>query len=913
MGCGAAIAVDNQWHRIDVPVGADRITISPVNPNRVMIRQGFVLDRSNDGGTTWERVENGLPVGVLPTDLAADPDDADRWITSIGNRLWQTTDNGANWRILKEFPTTDSSFDIRDIDWCGSNIYVATSTEGVHRSIDDGVSFAPANVGMAGADTFATILGCRPDSPGVVLSLVNQSTNFAPATGTLYRSNDAGATWLATTKSNIANVSTSRPTSSIAFGTGGRLAMVIPSNPRQLAVSTDDGVTFVAGTTMPGPVSTTASLAWTSEATPRLLATGIGVNTSVDNGVTWGVFNTGLLLDTPGIAISTESLKVGPDGSIWVGSARVGVFKSSDGISAFVEQPVPYASARVNDIVIHPSQPGQMLAVLSRFGQNSGAATGISRMLVRTLDGGQTWTQVSNAFPFASLFSTEVKIDPGLGTSIADATLYMSDAPLTPGGHFWRSGDGGASWVRADAGLVAGSQSATGIRTLLLDPVSGGAGTRTLWLALDGRFTDNCASGTPEVVQNAARIWRTTNSGTSWASIDSFPLPTCVPGRNYRGPAPRPVALARASSGVLFAGTVLEPSLINANDPVPSVQNGFYRSLDGGTVWTHRSAGLPRRDPMNPLSSHRDITAIAVMPGNDQILFAAVGAIGGAAPQPGAIYKSTDGGDNWSFLGGSIDGDARELTIDPTNTQKMYYVDVTFRRVYASEDGGATWGSLSSGFFAGPNGTLVIDNVSPQPRLWMGGNAGLFHLTRAPDTDLDGVSSDEEAGAPNGGDGNSDSIADNQQANVASLGGLVFRGGGGPSPYLTIEVTPIVGTCNVIEDVRRFGQDQLPYDAVAARTDALEFAVANCTSARMTIYGEMIAADSGEVVRILGPTVVGIPDSRDWRDAIDSNFFAGRFSFTINDNAIGDNEPTPARMQFVARLGANAVFSDGFE
>ncbi|HQW82801.1 MAG TPA: hypothetical protein PLQ74_13165, partial [Pseudomonadota bacterium] len=363
--------------------------------------------------------------------------------------------------------------------------------------------------------------------------------------------------------------------------------------------------------------------------------------------------------------------------------------------------------------------------------------------------------------------------------------------------------------------------------------------------------------------------------------------------------------------GVLFAGTVLEPTLINANDPVPTIANGFYRSLDGGVVWTHASAGLPRRDPFDALSSHRDVTSIAVMPGNDQILFAAVSVMAGTTPQPGAIFKSVDGGDSWALLGGSIDGDARELTIDPANPLRMYYADVNLNRIFASEDGGATWGSLSIGLYSGINGSLVIDNVSVQPRLLMGGSSGLFTLRRAPDADLDGVSSNEEAGAPNGGDGNFDGIADNQQANVASLNGLVRRVGG--SSYLTIVVTPITGTCNVIEDVRRLSESQLPYDAAAARTDSLDFAVDNCTSALITVHGDVIAIDSGDVVRMFGPTVLGAPDSVGWRNASSPQFFSGRFSFIINDDVIGDNDLTAGRMQYKAKLGADALFGNGFD
>lgn len=938
---GAAQAAGNEWTRLDVPYGVDRVTVSPADPNRVMVRGGVFLLRSNDGGANWSRTSQGLPPDTFPQDIAADPANPNRWITAVAHRLWETRDNGASWQLLAEPPIVATYKLIRDLDWCGNSIYVAT-TGGLFRSTNNGASFAPANSGVAANEPYVAAVGCRPDTPGLVFALYNQSTNLAAAPGTLYRSTDGGASWTPSVTGLASVMASGSSVRAIAFGPGARMAAYLQATPRRLLVSQDNGLTFASGTTVPNTVqSGSGQLSWTSEATPRLIASGLGLNTTTD-GVTWTSANAGLLLDTPSLPLGADGIQVAANGAIWVANSRAGVFKSSDGIAALAEQPLFSGGARVNELTLHPSQPGQMLAVLMRLGAYSGSATGLSRLLVRSLDGGQSWVQVSNQYPFGSLQGGELRIDPAAGSDITNATLYASDNPINPstGAQFARSTDGGATWARADTGIVA-NQGSTGTRRLLLDPSSASAATRTLWLALDGRFTDNCASGTPGVVLSAARLWKSSNGATSWASADGFPQPGCVAGRTYRGPAPRPVVLARAGNGTLYAGTVLEAP--NSNDPVPTIANGVFRSTNGGTVWTHASTGLPHRTPGDPLTSQLDVTSIALMPGNDQILFATVSQITATTPMPPALYRSNDGGNQWALVSNALQGDPRDLIIDPANTARMYYQDFATRRVLVSDDGGVSWGSISNGLYVGSGASLLLDTLSPQPRLLLGGITGLFTLAREDDTDLDGVPSAMEAAAPNGGDGNFDTLPDNQQANVASLAPLGAQGGpavgqggqaqqgsgGGQLPathddemlhgaeggYLTITVTPLSGNCALLEDVGRKSALQLAADRGEVRSDAIAFSLPDCTRARISIRGPGLAPDAGrgDVVRIYGPADSSIADSVVWMDAAGAQLQADGYSFTVEDGVTGDADTAAQRLRLVARLGSDRIFANGFQ
>jgi hypothetical protein len=142
---------------------------------------------------------------------------------------------------------------------------------------------------------------------------------------------------------------------------------------------------------------------------------------------------------------------------------------------------------------------------------------------------------------------------------------------------------------------------------------------------------------------------------------------------------------------------------------------GMYKSTDGGDTWT------------GPLGASvfngRAIGSIAVKPGDPYTIYAATtrGVLGvssvsggGVSLIPGAakwgLYKSTDGGQNWTFIhNGSTDASActgdsteasnagpcsprgvRRVALDPFNPDIVYAGSYS-RGVWRSPDGGATW------------------------------------------------------------------------------------------------------------------------------------------------------------------------------------------------------------------------------
>ncbi|MBM3153209.1 MAG: hypothetical protein FJZ96_13570, partial [Chloroflexi bacterium] len=148
---------------------------------------------------------------------------------------------------------------------------------------------------------------------------------------------------------------------------------------------------------------------------------------------------------------------------------------------------------------------------------------------------------------------------------------------------------------------------------------------------------------------------------------------------------------------------------------------GVYRSVDGGQTWerrTHRECcrGIVETDGFT-------VRGIAIEPGNSEVVYIA-GEIhswrwNGRVLMgrnfdmtKGVIYKTTDGGNNWSAIWRG-DNLARYILIDPGNVETIYVSTGIFDReaansnpeagepggvgILKSTDGGQTWAQMNTG------------------------------------------------------------------------------------------------------------------------------------------------------------------------------------------------------------------------
>src|SRR5881398_2516050 len=92
-----------------------------------------------------------------------------------------------------------------------------------------------------------------------------------------------------------------------------------------------------------------------------------------------------------------------------------------------------------------------------------------------------------------------------------------------------------------------------------------------------------------------------------------------------------------------------------------SIGNGIYKSTDGGETWTF--TGLP--------NSER-IAKILVSPASSDTVYAAVPGNLWSDSTDRGLYKTTDGGKTWNLIlkGPNLSTGASTLAIDPTNPNK---------------------------------------------------------------------------------------------------------------------------------------------------------------------------------------------------------------------------------------------------
>ena len=213
----------------------------------------------------------------------------------------------------------------------------------------------------------------------------------------------------------------------------------------------------------------------------------------------------------------------------------------------------------------------------------------------------------------------------------------------SPGGGFWKSIDGGANWVTTSDDLPV-----LGVSSIAVDPNN----TDIIYIATgDANASDTYSIG----------VLKSIDQGDTWSTT----------GLSYN----------------VSANKRVNKILINPNntDSVFAATNtNIMLSVDGGISWNNCA----------PLGRWRDIE---FMPGNPNIVYAAKQSSGGSN-----VYRSLDGGGNWSVINNGVasSGKYRPLiAVTPINPNVIYALysasDYSFHGIYKSIDGGDNW-SLQS-------------------------------------------------------------------------------------------------------------------------------------------------------------------------------------------------------------------------
>ena len=885
---------------------------------------GGGIYRTTDDGATFTRLGGGLPGPTVNMRVVeVDPTNPDRVLAGIDffqgpagtvppAPLWRSTDGGATWSPVIAAPPTTAGQPVfvsavEDLSFgAGSQVY-AVYEGAIYRSSDDGATWSqvpPSAFVPLGVDSVVA----HPTIAGTVF--VGSPIGFYTITGT-----DGATPTLSapstTLTPNAGFTDSSAPPRPIQ--TSAQRVVLAPDFPAAgssiwvlteyagLFRSIDGGANFSSFDVNNGLLATNPrAVVVHPTATPTRIYAGLGDSNTVtpalwrsnDSGVTWPVANSGLR------AGQVRALAIDPTTTTTLAGTVV------------------YAGGRGVLTGPQPSPPGNQFS-----GRNGG--------IYKSTNGGGTWTTIDATLP-TSTSGGVTFANVGLVRSIAlDPRSCASGPPPGPTGAPCTASTGPLQKILAAAGGFLAATPGTG----------GAPATR--------QFTHRVLLST-----NAGATWSDTGT-TLPAAINQLIDPDGPgPGAGFNNLAefitPVPLVIDPSNSNVIYLGTFLQRSwqLPDGSDfadpqPAPTLRNGVFKSEDGGATWTHRSIGLPLYTG-STVAAH-DVLALGISGRNPQLLWAAT-AVNAVDRLNTSLYRSTDGGLTWSeSRSGIAPGlDIRAITVntpsDPGLAEAVYIAGAGTAAnpgaVYRSTDGGVTWVSISIGLPADAALAITTD-PRVRARVLAGTNLGVWEITQQSDLDGDGAPDAQEGNAPNGGDGNGDGQPDSIQGDVGST--IVLFNEPSRRGFLACDgqfTTEIINDaqCPQARDVQQVDAADLPADPVPGGSgrayrlplDAVRFEIPQCQQATVEVTFHQagflpgVCPDFNDYqwsFRFFGPQVPGDNGTIGWYDLGNRATRVGpkKWRLTLDAGQFGSyrpNDPANPSNNAILFIGAPALSGD---
>jgi photosystem II stability/assembly factor-like uncharacterized protein len=644
-------------------------------------------------------VRTGGPPGGLGYDIRMQPDNPDiMYVTDAHAGVHKSIDGGRTWfpansgiNMLEEagtVPVFTLTIDPHNYNvlWVGTQLLAH-----IYRSTDAGQTWEAQDNGIVPDGRSVRGITVDPNDANILYAGVEVASiawNGAPLVGgfdltqgEVYKSTDAGQSW-------------------VRIWTGNNLARYIwvdPRNSNRLYVST-------------GIFDRDAADSNAAEG----IGGGVGILRSDDGGQTWTVLNEAQGLRgryVPSLFMHPQQPDVLIAGTTYL-SAEHGVWVTRDGGDSW--EKVLNSDLGVDAVEIATSNPNIWYA--------AGEST-----IWRSDDAGQTWQVFRTGTPDREAgVPIDLQVDP--------RDPYRIFVNNYNGGNFL-SEDGGATWADASHGYT-GLKVMSDVRVAPDDPdlVFADAFRSTdggqTWVGTDAHPGDSFAfyplpdsSGYGVIATSTnARIFHSTDHGVTWQAGSIVNLMDEMAAGRLEGDRLATISLVLAPS---------DPSRGYVGFTVVGCDTGtaqhcatpaFYRSNDTGYTWEAVEA------PFN------SVLSIAVHPDNPDRLF--VGTVNG-------LYRSDDGAQSWQEVPG-ITIDFSQLTdpdlayslpqaivyhvlFDPFDSN-MLYAAVVPGAVWRSEDGGQTWQQTAAGMDPNePIYEIAADPNRPGVLYASSGFSGVFY------------------------------------------------------------------------------------------------------------------------------------------------------------------------------------------
>ena len=567
------------------------------------------LWKTTNNGTSWVTTTDNLNV-IGCSDLAVDPVTPTTMYLATGDGdagdspsigVLKSTDGGATWNTTGLTAAANNNFLIRRLIINPSNplILIAGTNAGIYRTINGGTNWTQIN----NVNTYD--LEFKPGDPNTVY-----------ATGTsFYLSTNGGATFTQIA-SGIATTGSNRMAVAVTTNAAGlNYVYVIASNNSTsglLAIyrSINSGVNFTTMATTPDVLANSCAAAagggqgWYDLA---IAASPLNANEVVVGGVNhWRSLN---------------------GGTTWT---NIGCWNSTGANP-------PYVHADVHDLEYNSA------GVL--YSANDGGIYYYT---------GTSWTDITSTRNISQIYriglsSTSANYwitgHQDNGSNIYNGTTYNASYPgdgldcfvdrtnnnnlftETPNGGLVKSTNGGASWSSASAGL---SGSVNWLCPWKQDPQT----PNTIYAGL-------------------STIWKSTNQGTSWATLAALPV---------------------------TAGAVTEFAVAPTNSLVMYVlkSSGVFRTINGGTSWTNITTGVPVGS-----AAPTFVTIDATDPNTAWVTLSGYSA-------GNKIFMTTNGGTSWANVTSNLPNLPANCSVYQTGSNDRIYVGMDVG-VYYKDNSSVNW------------------------------------------------------------------------------------------------------------------------------------------------------------------------------------------------------------------------------
>lgn len=405
--------------------------------------------KSANGGALWEPVDSAA---TQSTAVAIDGAHQMVHAASTVSGIVRSADGGITWTPSPHNPTTLLVSKLV-VDIFAPGTLYAASDQGVFKTVDGGETWVPANTGLRSSPVSS--IAIDPWSAAL----------YVAGSGGVHESRDFGLTWTARNAGltpipgpgNLSSFCVSVPVcgptlNDIVLDIWNPGAIYTGGGALRLGKTSDGGLGWTAATDGLGG-RIVSSLAGSPASAGTLYAgAGNGVFKTVDQGTTWTITALTLPADANvfGIVVDPQNSDIvfaSASHSDCLGRCTLSrVWKTTDGGATWNPVPVPSPTTAV---AIAPSDPSVL------YGVQSGR-------VMRSTNGGASWIEV---FPTGTFSIRAVAVDPWTPSTVYAAGSGYGTTPFV-----FKSVDGGDTWINVSDGLPEALGAFKFVTTLVVHP-----------------------------------------------------------------------------------------------------------------------------------------------------------------------------------------------------------------------------------------------------------------------------------------------------------------------------------------------------------------------------------------------------------------------------------------------------------